>query len=91
MKKYELTYQQPYEYDDDSPSGVGDHGVEYQRPREPFEARSDEDARQIVREFLSQGGLQFGFHFGSPPAGLYPRKFVSLYEVVDPREVIMEE
>ena len=27
LTKYILTYEQPYEVDDDSPSGIGDHSI----------------------------------------------------------------
>jgi len=89
MKKYELAYEQPFEYDDDSPSGIGDHGVGYSSSQHIFAAENDEDVKRAVREFLGEGGLQFGWHIGSPEPGLYPRKFVSLHEVTDPREVRM--
>ncbi len=89
VKKYELTYEQPHEYDDDSPSGIGDHGISYWRQKKVFEANTDEAAKQFAQEHCKEGGLQFGFHIGSPTPGLYPRRFISLCEVINPREVPM--
>ena len=85
IKSYRLVYEQPYEYDDDSPSGYGDHGIGYNRKQEEFEACCDADAWILAKEFLKEGGLDIGYHWGSPPPGYYPRRFVSLVEVVAER------
>ena len=86
-KQYELVYEQPYEYDDKSPSGFGDHGIGYSRVTYLFRSVDDFEAASIVEDFLSKGVLEFGDHWGSPPAGAYLRRFVSLHEVHDKREV----
>ena len=80
MKHYRLVYKQPHEQDFDSPSGIGDHQVVYIQTAEEFEAKNDINAREVVKAYLRQSGLNFGSHIGSPPAGCYPRVFVSLIE-----------
>lgn len=87
MKHYRLVYMQPYEYDDDTPSGIGDHQVGYYQQTSEFEAFSDSDAGLIVRTVLREGGLDFGVHPGSPPAGHYWRRFMSLVEFKPDRTV----
>jgi hypothetical protein len=87
-KLYRLIYDQPYEYDDDSPSGYGDHGIEYSRTKYDFNALNDLLARDYATRWLQEGGLDFGVHYGSSSEGHYPRRFVSLMEIVP--EVVRE-
>jgi hypothetical protein len=81
MKHYRLVYKQPFEYDDDSPSGIGDHGVAYHQEIATFDAPNVEEAKRTTSAFLKEGGLNFGHHVGSEAPGLYPRLFVSLEEI----------
>ena len=87
MTHYRLTYNQPYEYDDDSPSGIGDHDIAYSQGKEEFEALDDGAASKFADNFLREGGLNFGSHPGSPRPGYYPRRLVSLVEFTPDREV----
>lgn len=80
VRHYRLVYLQPYEYDDDSSEGIGDHDIAYSEMEAEFVAENDTDARKQVRDFLGIGGLQFGWHLGSPKPGYYPRRFKSLVE-----------
>ncbi len=80
MKHYRLIYRQPHEYDDDSPSGIGDHQVGHTQQKVEFEVRTDADARIIVTNHLATGGIDFGWHLGSPKPGHYKRQFVALWE-----------
>jgi len=79
VKHYRLVYRQPYECDDD---------IRYVQYSRAFATRGDEAVRVVVKDFLSEGGLDFGFHLGGPPAGLYPRQFVSLSAEFEPDRVI---
>ena len=55
MEKYSLIYSEPYEFDDDSSSGIGDHDVCWTRDSETnFEAENDETAQTIVSRFVSE-------------------------------------
>ncbi|GEM_PF-5550513 len=80
MKNYRLIYEQPYEFDEDSPSGVGDHDIAYSRYTYEFEASDVPDARKQAHEHLEGRGLNFGYHIGSPSAGYYPCRVISLAE-----------
>ena len=87
MRTYKLVYDRPYEFDEDSPSGIGDHQIGYRTRETIFEARIDAEARQKVKKFLTEGGYNFGSHPGSISPGLYPRRFVSLHQVTESRRI----
>ena len=46
--KYILNYEQPFEYDDDSPSGIGDHSISCRQYRAEFEVSSDKEAAKLA-------------------------------------------
>ncbi len=77
MKSYELTYRQPYEFDDDSPQGDGDHDIGYSVDSGTFVADNDTMARQQVKEFLSNGSITFSHHIDGD-GKTYKREFVKL-------------
>ena len=54
MAKYRLRYSEPYEFDDDSPSGEGDHDVRWADSKTVFEAESDEAAERITDKFINE-------------------------------------
>lgn len=54
MANYRLTYMDPYEFDDDSPSGIGDHDIWWGKESTVFEAQTDEEARKLVGEFVTK-------------------------------------
>lgn len=83
MKKYTLVYSQPYEYDDDSPSGIGDHAIGYQQQSFGFIADSDSTARQLVKKFLDKGFIVFDHPFDGDGKTYYRKlvKFTTEVEV----------
>lgn len=74
---YELRYRQPYEYDEDSPEGIGDHSILLASDTLQFVAENDEAARKIADEFLSKGSIIFN-HLTDGDGKTYLREFVEL-------------
>ena len=70
---YILIYRQPHEYDDDSPSGVGDHEIRWNENQRSFQAENTEEARRFVVRFLLDGGIKL-----SPQDDFTYRRFLSL-------------
>lgn len=52
LKMYVLTYEQPYEYDDDSLGGIGDHEIRWREDKKNFKAQNHDDSRRLVVRFL---------------------------------------
>lgn len=77
MNRYELEYKQPYEYDGDSGSGIGDHSIGFRTCAVRFQARSDKEARQSVKEFVGKGSITFTHHIDGD-GKTYNREFVRL-------------
>lgn len=75
--QYELSYRQPYEYDEDSSSGIGDHSIGYTDRVVKFEALSDKVAKATVVKFMSEGGVMFDHHLDGD-GKVHPRRFVGL-------------
>ena len=80
--RYELTYKQPYEYDEDSPSGIGDHAIGWATHTCSFEASSDVKARKVVEGFLLEGSVLFD-HYLDGDGRTYYRQEVKLVRVQD--------
>ncbi len=55
---YILKYGQPYEYDEDSPSGIGDHQIGWSEAQRSFKAENSEEARRFAIRFLLDGGIR---------------------------------
>ncbi len=79
--KYELTYRQPYEFDEDSPSGIGDHSIEFSQTTYTFETKSDEEADEIATKFLSEGAIIFT-HYLDGDGKTYRRQLVRLVRIL---------
>ena len=75
--EYKLYYKQPREYDDDSPSGIGDHGILYHDDCQHFTAGNDERAKLMAREFVKAMPVLF-------EGKSYFRQFVKLERVTEP-------
>lgn len=75
-----LTYDQPYEFDEDSPSGIGDHEIRWNLNLTTSidGVLNDMDARSTVIEFLKGGKCSVPTSRGGDTQY---RKFVSLEEV----------
>lgn len=80
--RYELTYRQPYEYDEDSSSGIGDHAIGWATHVLRFEASSDVEARKVVEDFLLGGSVLFD-HYLDGDGKTYYRQEVKLVGVQD--------
>lgn len=75
--QYELSYRQPYEYDEDSGSGIGDHSIEHSNEVVRFEAPDDRVAKASVVKFMSEGGVLFDHHLDGDRK-VHSRQFVGL-------------
>lgn len=62
MRQYKLVYLQPYEVDDDSGPGIGDHSIQHARQEATFEARTDKEAMLEVGRILKFGSVVFDHH-----------------------------
>ncbi len=51
--KYELRVENPYEYDEDSSSGFGDHSVCWSPALIRFEAKTDKEAKKLVADYMA--------------------------------------
>jgi len=81
LNTYVLSYRQPHEEDHDSPSGIGDHVIEYTYLKEEFFALLDEEAREMVHSFLKEGSIVFNHHIDGD-GKTYLREFVKLVKVI---------
>ena len=79
MAKYIIQYQQPYEYDDDSSSGIGDHDIGWGTMSVTFDVETDEEAITATDQFLSEGSVIF-------EGGTYRRFLDLLAKVVRERD-----
>lgn len=84
MPNYELEYRQPYEYDDDSGSGIGDHSIGYANQKVKFIAETDTRAEAAARQFLSEGSMVFDHHIDGD-GKTYHRRFVRLVKELELR------
>ncbi len=84
MPSYELEYGQPYERDDDSPSGIGDHSIQYANEKIKFTAKSDVRAEVAARQFLTEGNILFD-HYMDGDNKTHHRKFVRLTKELELR------
>ena len=62
MKQYKLVYLQPYEVDNDSPSGIGDHSIQHARQEVVIRANTDKSALLMVDEFILHGSVVFNHY-----------------------------
>jgi len=79
--QYRLNYMQPYEVDEDSPSGFGDHSIEFGRSCAEFVCENNVLAMQEVDKFLQQGMIQFVHHLDGD-GKTYFRKKIDLWCLV---------
>ena len=84
MPSYELDYKQPYERDDDSGSGIGDHSIQYANQKTKFTAKTDIRAEAAARLFLSEGSMIFNHHIDGD-GKTYRRQFVKLMKEIEIR------
>ncbi len=90
MIKYVLIYEQPYERDDDSPSGIGNHSIywkTYETILNPNISTiknpvTKDKAKKSAIDFLNQGSIVFN-HFTDGDGKTYYRKFKSLKRVTE--------
>jgi hypothetical protein len=83
MGSYILEYKQPYEIDEDSPSGIGDHSIKYKVCKtEPFIADDDKAAIDKVLEFLHQGSVFFN-HYLDGDGKIYKREPIKLIKIIE--------
>lgn len=84
MSSYELEYRQPYERDDDSGSGIGDHSIQHANQKTKFTAKTDIRAEAAARQFLSEGSIVFDHHIDGD-GRTYHRRFVRLVKELELR------
>ena len=75
---YVLKYGQPFEYDDDSPSGVGDHEIRWSEEQRTFKAENSEEARRFAVRFLLDDKHGVNLNPSNPNSNTTFRKFKSL-------------
>lgn len=57
-EKFLLTYNQPYEFDDDDSGGMQGHDIGWDTKEEKFTAGSNEDAIGLAEGFLKEGSIE---------------------------------
>lgn len=77
MRPYKLVYLQPFERDDDSGPGIGDHSIQHARQEAAINANSDKEAMLAVSEFVEHGSIVFDHHIDGD-GKVYMRKPVEL-------------
>ncbi len=82
MGVYHLTYKSPYEYDEDSPSGIGDHSILWAESKVTCHAKSDEGVKEQIAQFLEAGSIVFN-HYSDGDRKTYKRQFVGLTKELD--------
>ncbi len=89
--KYILTYEQPYEVDDDSPSGIGDHSICWSRRTAVIDEEmckvedkflTDLLAKRSSIDFLNKDSIVFN-HFIDGDGLNHYRRFISLIKIVE--------
>ncbi len=81
--KYILTYEQPYEVDDDSPSGIGDHSICWSTRTACVSGHfTKAEAKAMAITFLNEGSIFFN-HFTDGNNKRHYRKFVSFIRQVE--------
>ncbi len=79
---YQLIYKSPYEFDEDSPSGIGDHSILWADRIATCQAKTDTSAKEQIARFLEEGSIVFN-HYSDGDGKTYKRQFVKLTKEID--------